>query len=291
MHSILQTTYLMQKDGPPPLTWEQYRDTLSEKWMELLNNYESKEERDYQNFLEQHPCLVPGSSGMLDTSGHAPVLSALFSQPRLPDFTCKIPDFMWIAKDSQSIYPILIEIEAPSKRWFNKDGTPSSALNQARDQLTQWKTWFSKPLNQLAFEKHYNLNLEFRHLKPHYVLIYGRREEANKNKEFAEKRQHLQDHDVTTMTFDRLAPNWNAQEFITVKAKRDGFDALYVPPTLTLGPMNADNLADVRNLDQAVNRSLSIPEDRREFLRSRIGYWQDWAKNKNIGVRRPSDWE
>lgn len=288
---MLRKTYEIQRGGPSALDWDQYRALIKSDWRKLLDDYEATEEDVYQDFLEQHPCLVPGCSGMMGTSGHAPILDALFSQPKLPDFTCKIPDFMWIAKDSQSVYPILIEIEAPSKRWFNKGGDTTSHFNHAMGQLLEWKTWFANPLNRIAFAKHYDLNLEFRHLKPHYVLIYGRRHEANRDKILAEKRQHLQHADVTTMTFDRLEPNWTAHRFMSVRAKKNGYVARYVPASFQLGPMNADEVAKISEFDEAINRSPYLTPERRAFLISRIPYWQRWARTENMCVRNPGDVE
>lgn len=43
---------------------------------------------------------------------------AVISKPKLPGLSDRQPDFMWIATDSVALYPILIEIETPQKKWF-----------------------------------------------------------------------------------------------------------------------------------------------------------------------------
>ena len=43
---------------------------------------------------------------------------AVISKPKLPGLSDREPDFMWVACDSGSVYPILIELETPHKQWF-----------------------------------------------------------------------------------------------------------------------------------------------------------------------------
>src|ERR1017187_2614000 len=51
---------------------------------------------------------VPGAFGLLQ--GPGPLNYALISQPELKGVGEKRPDFLWIAFDSATIYPVLIEI-------------------------------------------------------------------------------------------------------------------------------------------------------------------------------------
>jgi len=84
---------------------------LSE-WKKLLCN-DSIKEKDLQKFLETNPCMIPGAYGLSLTSGHMPLYASVFSQPVLPGFKAKKPDFMWIATCSNEINPKLLEIEDP----------------------------------------------------------------------------------------------------------------------------------------------------------------------------------
>jgi hypothetical protein len=60
---------------------------------------------------------------------------------------------------------------------FQKDGTPTAEFTQAKNQLSEWKVWFGKPENQMAFVRDYALPFPRLKLEPQYVLIYGRRAE------------------------------------------------------------------------------------------------------------------
>ena len=84
-------------------------------------------------------------------SGHLPFPHAVISQPRLQGVGARQPDFMWLGTNSMEFVPVLIEIEKPSKRWFNASGIPSSDFVQAQNQLAQWKSWFGDETNRMLF--------------------------------------------------------------------------------------------------------------------------------------------
>ncbi len=115
---MLQKNFEIIKDAPPPMDWSDYERLILEQWKRLLSSIEFKDEKYFQHFFEQNPCMLSGAYGLLSSPDVFP--SALISKPILPDFTRKIPDFMWITFDSANIYPILIEIESPAKQWFTK---------------------------------------------------------------------------------------------------------------------------------------------------------------------------
>jgi len=104
-------------------------------------------EAQYQEFLETNPCFVPGGRSVDGPSGHGPWPHALIRQPKLPGLATRQPDFMWIATDSESTYPVLVELERPDKKWFTLDGRTHSDLNHAVDQLRDWEAWLAKPAN------------------------------------------------------------------------------------------------------------------------------------------------
>jgi hypothetical protein len=148
--------YELAPNPPEPMAWSSYEQIIMNAWEDLLASG-TTEEQVIQRFLEQHPCLVPGAFGLLGTSGHAPYPAALFSQPILPDFSRRIPDFMWIARDSETIQPVLIEIEAPGKKWFTNRGVQRAELTQALDQIADWKIWFSNLVNLAKFSEVYQI--------------------------------------------------------------------------------------------------------------------------------------
>lgn len=144
------------------MDWWAYEEIILREWDTLLSSDESKSEAAVRSFLERHPCMVPGSRGLFGDGHHAPFPAAVISQPVLPGLERRVPDFLWFAMNSESIYPVLVEIEAPSKRWFTTSGKQTEQLTQALDQLAEWKTWFSRPQNLAQFVDYYTLDRRFR---------------------------------------------------------------------------------------------------------------------------------
>ena len=174
----LERSYEIIADAPALMNWDEYERLISVKWEELLNSDDSKVERNVQEFFEHHPCMIPGPFGLIGTSGHTPWPAAMISHPVLPGLSTRIPDFMWIARDSEKVSPILIEIESPHKQWFTNAEVSRSELTQARDQITDWMAWFDKPQNVVTFREMYNIYDHLGTLKPVFLLIYGRRSET-----------------------------------------------------------------------------------------------------------------
>jgi hypothetical protein len=286
----MTNSYTMVLNGPPPLSWSEYEAIVTREWGDLLLSDLCGNERAVQTMLERHPCLIPGPFGPGGT-GHAPFPAAVISQPVLPDLTCRIPDFMWIAKNSVAIYPNLIEIEAPNKRWFTKAGQPSADLTQAQDQLTQWKSWFAEPLNAARFKELYQIEHDFLPLKPIYILIYGRREEANRSRQHSKKRVHMDRPDEILMTFDRLQPDPKTSDFLCVKITLGGYRAITIPPTIRLGPSLAGTHGRIRDKGDAVRSSPYLTGERKEFLVERFDYWDDCSRQDRMRVVRLSDRE
>lgn len=282
---MLQRNFEIVKDALPPMAWSDYEKLILDEWKRLLSSDKSREEKHFQHFFEQHPCMLSGVYGLLSSPNVFP--SALISKPVLPDFTRKIPDFLWITFNSVNLYPILIEIESPRKQWFTKKGRPTAGLTQAHDQLKEWKTWFSKPRNAESFADYYRLPTKLRGLvlKPIYVLIYGRRSEANRDTDLSKKRTHLQGENEILMTFDRLKPSQNASNLINVKFDREGYYAISIPPTIYLDPFTAKHCwRFVRQKEEAAMASPYLSKERKEFLIRRFKYWDNWANNLSGGI-------
>lgn len=138
--------------------------------------------------------------------------------------------------------------------------------------------WFSEPLNVARFADYYGSRQDGRPLRPLYVLIYGRRSEANRSPEFATRRANLARDDEFLMTFDRLTPQAGADAFFSVRVDHQGYRALFVPPTATLGPLFAHERARMRDKEEALRRSPYFSAERREFLISRLAYWDAWCE-------------
>ena len=290
---MLEKTYIIEK-GPPPPSAENYRDEIQREWQDLLDT--ADEEAPIQAFLERNPMFLPGAWTPGTKSGHYPLHCAAISQPVLPGLKSKKPDFMWISKHSQAWYPTLIEIEKPSKNLFGANGKPTSEFYQARNQLAEWRTWFSKPENVNLFNSEYGISSNFRigrQMYLHMILIYGRRAEFENDPRLAEQRASLlPGNDEELMSFDRLRPDAELEEAITVKATGSGtYEALHVPPVFFLRPALATRLRRIQGIAEAVRNTPLISEARRAFLISRIPYWQDWATNRKAGVYDTGDRE
>lgn len=279
--NFMQNTNELATSAPPPMAWDDYQAATTSDWLALLNSAEASDEAKVQHFLETHPSLVPGSTGIRGMGGHGPFLSALISQPRLPDFSSRHPDFMWITRNSMAIYAVLIEIEAPTKRIFTNDGLPRSEFTAARHQLAEWKRWASKPANRQQFLDHYRPPHPPKELIFEYVLIYGRRSEFEGRPDLEASRQHLMGQDEYLMSFDRLAPAAGARDYMTARSTSRGYFAVSAPATMQLGPVFAHDRALLLNKEAALDNSPYLSSDRRAFLKERFAYWDNWTRGES----------
>jgi hypothetical protein len=97
---------VVEASAPGPPDPEAYNELLMTQWRALLEAPESQDESLLHTFLERHPSLLPGSHSVDGDSGHSPYPMSVISKPKLPGLSDREPDFMWIATDSDSAYPI-----------------------------------------------------------------------------------------------------------------------------------------------------------------------------------------
>jgi len=261
----------------PPMRWDSYRDFLTQDWGSFLDNTDPSREKLFQDYLEKHPCLLPHPWHTAQGYKNGSHVGAIFSQPELPGFRSKRPDFMLFYRDSIYIHALLVEIEAPAKSWSTRQGKPSAKLNQAIHQLREWKTWFNTPENHIAFRKLYEIdrhNIQQRPLKLHYALIYGRRDEAISIPTFAQERANLAMHDEVFMTYDRLSANPNLAESFTVTPDRStpttNWRAMHISPCFRLTEEGTLFFAECTNRENAITKNTLLTNTRKEFLLSRI---------------------
>lgn len=249
----------------------------------------SNDETKFQDFFEQHPHFIPGSrdefSG-IGGSGHHPHFLCLISQPKISGLINRQPDFMWLAADSVYFSPIIFEIEAPSKKHFKKDGKPTSHFNQAVHQLQEWQTILSRPENILKFYEDFSIPQDLRDItfRPHFALIYGRRNEFKNDKVSVMKRGNMLPHNQTMMSYDRIAPNYLINSFICCTVKDGKYFAKYVSPLFHIGPYE-DDLLEIHNLEKAILNSNSIPLKRRKFLIEKLPFCLEFLKKEREGVK------
>lgn len=282
MQKLSDCDYEFEKSPPTPaMDQEKYKEIVVKEWDNLIKDPQSQNNESlFQKFFELHPCMLPISSHCYP--------QAIISQPVLPDFTSKIPDFMAITCDSMSLYVYMIEIEAPKKPWFTKNGVQHHKLTQAIGQIKDWQAHFSDPLNIEKFKDHYRLD-QFRRMlvvQPRYILIYGRRDEATKNPEYAKKRSHLQNStNETFMTYDRLETNYSLMNHLTVKIDKKGYSAISIPPTITVGPMVARYLNRIRNKETAIRKCRYLSDERIAFLERKFVYCDNWYNKQRLERR------
>lgn len=267
---------------PRPLDWEYYSDQVRAKWFDLLSN--DPEESAVQEFLELHPAMIPGGSGDIGPGGHhGSQMSAVFRQPNLSGVGKEfVPDFMWVTKSSSLITPILIEIEKPSKRWFNKDGSPTAKFSQAKDQLDQWRSWFAYDSNPALFRQKYMFEEQHlnRALKPQFVLIYGRDSEFtwagghSSPGSLRQKRESKRNSDETFMSFDSLAPRYDHQNSVTVTMTANGPVPFAFSPVYRTHSMTGFDARVLGDPGEALDRSVMMTPERKTYLAKRWEYWQ-----------------
>jgi hypothetical protein len=293
MARVLGVSYKIATSPVQPMAWDDYVATMESEWNALLSN-SSVGERHFQEFFERHPCYLPQINNFFDgRGGHGPYPSAVITQPVLPGYSRKIPDFLWITRDSATVYAVLIEIEDPKKSWATSAGQSSAEFTQATNQIADWKAWFNDPLNVAQFRELYRIPTDWvrnRAFEQRYVLIFGRRGDPSLTEAFNKKRKHLERENECHMTYDRLRPQRDLSWCLCAKLDGEGYRAVSIPPTLELGPMLADNWKLIRDKEAAVHANKYLCEKRKDFLATRWSYWDKWANNGG-GIRNTKDRE
>ncbi|MFD8932769.1 MULTISPECIES: Shedu anti-phage system protein SduA domain-containing protein [Streptomyces] len=271
-------------DRPQAPTWEKYRDWLLPKWNTLLES--NPNERQMQEFLEFHPCLLPGATDSIGQGGHhGASFSAVIRQPPLQGLGPKrVPDFMWVRRDTGAIRPICIEIESPGKSWFNKDRTPTASLTQAIDQLTEWKVWFNSPENRLIFAKTYAPSYPHRPIEPQFVLVFGRNSEfkagtsKHDDPDYVRlKRDHMLRRDEHFFTYDQLRPEDEAEDYATITNSVYEWSLNSIPPTFCTGSHIMELSRIVSDPSQAIAKADLTSPERKAYLLERWKYWRSVA--------------
>lgn len=275
-------------ERPAPVLWEEYQAQAVREWQDLLGS-DPAEDR-VQSFFEQNPAFLPGVN-QYGSGHHSPHGGVLYTQPRLKGLhRDKIPDFMWIGANSARVTPVVIEIERPEKRWFTTRGVLSAEFHQAHGQLSDWRGWFRKPENEIAFRETYLDWIDDftrRPIVPHYILIYGRRSEfeGDRNGELTGRRHEEQRDHEELMTFDRLAPDRSLSDVVTVHSNSAGnLEVRAIQPCFTTGPLTGE-LASLCELPDSVLDAVPMwTQERRNYV---SGRWSHWAEHHRRKVRAP----
>lgn len=225
-------------------------------------------------FIEQHPCLLPDPYKFFGRGHHGMITGLIYSKPVLPGPRFFVPDFMFVAMDSSGIFPTLVEIEAPGKAHATATGIASRDLEHARSQLRDWSDWFDQPENQIQFRALYGITnevLRVRKLRPRYVLVYGRRDDALKNPRFARTRASSSRNDTIEMTYDRLEPSASSATAAVVRTDSSvpgelRFRAITVPPLADAHTFQFIDRTRVGGLEQALAAQPMLSPERKAWL-------------------------
>ncbi len=279
---------------PLPMDWQSYADTVVSQWYELLKS--DPEESDVQGFLELHPAMVPGGSGDIGPGGHhGSEMSAVFRRPALSgDGPSYEPDFMWITRSSGLVTPILIEIEKPGKRWFQKNGRPTADFRDAHDQLNDWRSWFARDGNRALFRKNFLFTDSYsdRPLAPQFVLIFGRAFEFERGgghldpRAIRYKRDSQRAENETFLTFDALRPRYDHGRSVTLTMTAKGPRAFAFSPCYGTGTHSGPASVLLGEPSDALDRSVMMSEERKEYIARRWCHWRDVELNRRAGVNQ-----
>lgn len=282
--SIIIKKYTIINNAPKPIKWEDYEKWVINEYQKLLNL--NINEKIYQNFFEENPCYIPGAYEIFGESGHAPYMDCLISQPFLNCGIKRKPDFMWLAKDSLSFCPVIIEIEKPSKKQFRKDMINCSDFTQSMNQIIEWKTILNDSRGRQEFYDFYNIPdwLRNRKFSPQYVLIYGRREEFDNNELLRKKRAEMRTNDIEIMSFNRLSPNKKCDDYVTATVSRGQYFVKHILPTHTYSPLNAESLSMLKEFVVKIENIPLISNERKDFMKQRYNYWIDFGNKEDKGI-------
>lgn len=279
------------KTRPMAIEWRIYHDKVLAEWYSLLSG--EPEEEEVQHFLELHPSMIPGGSGDVGPGGHhGSDVGGVFRRPRLGgEGRTFEPDFMWVTRSSSLITPILIEIEKPAKRWFRKDGRPTSQFTEAHDQLNDWRAWFAREGNKSIFRQTFLLlkeKWEDRPLDPQFLLIYGRESEfqfggGHENpRALRYKRDQQRGESESFMTFDSLRPRFDHSDSMTLTMTALGPKIHAFSPVFGTGPQIGEAACLLGDPSEALGRSVMMSSARREYLAKRWSYWQQYEQGKGM---------
>lgn len=181
---------------------------LENEFKDLLNK--ELDESAYQNFLEQNTSFIPVKPYELN---HGINFDLIISKMRIGD--SYISDFFYLSKSSDTWNVVFIEIEKPSSKLFNKDGSIAQDLNKGISQINDWRCFFEKDSNKNAFLDNAIIKA-LRSINPSildnpcvfkYILVIGRREEIYRNHIYKTKLRQLEDSDFSIISFDSLSEN------------------------------------------------------------------------------------
>jgi hypothetical protein len=183
--------------------WVWWDSTTSEDIVGLREELEvAKDERSVHRFLESHRVLLVEAFN----SGHG-----RWVYPRVWLGKDHEIDFLVATRDSTGFEWTAIELEPPNVRPFTKAGRPSARLNEAIDQVKEWRVWLQTNLdNARRSEADHGLGLTDISARCHSVILIGRSQNFPDVRQ--EWRRHLRDNDgIEIHSYDWLLEKASAR--------------------------------------------------------------------------------
>lgn len=276
-----------------PPSWDRYSSLVDAEWRSILDE-DHRSELALQRFLEAHPCLLPYTvaytpSGTPDYGHHGTIHGGVFAQPRLPGAKTLRPDFMRITRDSQWTYVTLFELKWAGMQLFRSGARFRDAFDAAREQVNGYAAALESD-SWREFRDTYQLPgyVEHRDIRLRLVLLAGRRSEVYQHPERRDRRRR---ESVLVRSLDSLTPAAEARDEMTLVRRRRKIVATSIQPTIRLGPGNAEALAIVRDVAEAITAQPGLPARRRQFLLGRLAYWQSFEHRPGLHISQLNYWE
>ncbi|HSZ04968.1 MAG TPA: hypothetical protein VK778_07180, partial [Solirubrobacteraceae bacterium] len=144
--------------------------------------------------------------------------------------------------------------------------------------------------NQSVFMEAYDIPrvIRRREIEPIHVLIYGRQRENPEA--IAKLRRHLTTRTRFVVPYEHLKPDAECFGYLSAQLRTAGYEAVSVPPTVTVGPRHASEWRLIHGKAEAVACSDWMSVERRAFLAGRFAYWDEWGRDGR-GIVRVADEE
>ena len=173
--------------------WDKVPKATYEEFLELLNT--ATKEHEIQKYLEAHPEILVQVVG----GGHG---RWVLPQKKLGAEYAT--DFIVGERHSFGYEWLLVELESPKAKMFNKNGDPSSTLNHAIRQIQDWRVWLKDNYDYATRKKSQN-GLELPNIDQNTPgLILMGREEMQNPETNGRRRQMCSDLRIEIHSYDYL---------------------------------------------------------------------------------------
>jgi hypothetical protein len=175
-----------------------------------------QDESSMQTYLEQHSDFLPYQKFLLNHGVH---LSSVIAKLQI-GHSYKT-DFAYITKSSNEWYLVLVEIEKPTKRFFNRNDSFSKDFNQAYEQIKNWESYLSDANHKSYLIQRFEGLREPRtilrddNVNIKYLLVYGRSNEWQRSKQRRIKLNSKNTNDIRVCTYDTICEAINSSTSIT----------------------------------------------------------------------------